>query len=96
MRHRWHLRHPLQDATASWFDGSQFAWGTDRGHYGVANLTLAHHTKVRLCHDGCVIAEVVDRGPYVAGRMWDLLPETKAAIGCSDLCDVRWRLAWPG
>lgn len=97
-RRHWHKMHPLEAAGASWFDGSTFACGSWRGPngLGVAHKTLPCGTKVRLCYRRCSFAWVVDRGPFIAGREWDLLPETKAAIGFGDVGDVHWRLAWPG
>ena len=35
-----------------------------------------------------VTVPVVDRGPYIAGREFDLSPRVKAALGCTDLCTV--------
>jgi len=83
---------PTLEALASWYDD---AGGTACGtHYalGVAHKTLACGTRVELCHDGCEVAVVEDRGPFIAGREFDLNPGAKSAIGCSDLCAVRWRL----
>ena len=97
-----HRRHTWQHTTASWFNDAQLAWGSrerEHPHLGVAHRTLPHHAKVRICHDvgsrrhhvyRCVTGEVVDRGPGVPGRDLDLLPETKAALDCSDLCRVGW------
>ena len=39
----------------------------------VAHKSLPCGTKVRVCYRArCVIARVRDRGPYIAGRTWDL------------------------
>jgi rare lipoprotein A (peptidoglycan hydrolase) len=35
---------------------------------------------------------VQDRGPYIYGRLFDLNPTTRAALGCPGLCDVRWSI----
>jgi rare lipoprotein A (peptidoglycan hydrolase) len=35
-----------------------------------------------------VTVPVVDRGPYIAGREFDLSPRVKAELGCTDLCTV--------
>ena len=40
-----------------------------------------------------VTATMSDHGPYVAGRTFDLNAALKAALGCSDLCVVRWGYA---
>lgn len=92
---QWARRHrpkvPTAEALASWYeDSGSTACGT---HYavGIAHLTLACGTEVRLCHAGrCETATVEDRGPYIAGRTFDLNPGAKAGIGCSDLCAVRY------
>lgn len=77
---------------ASWYeDAGGTACGT---HYalGVANKTLACGTRVELCHAGCEIVTVEDRGPFIAGRTWDLNAGAKAGIGCSDICNVTARV----
>lgn len=49
---------------------------------GVANKTLPCGTLVTLRYNGrSVRVPVVDRGPYVAGREFDLTEATKAALG---------------
>ena len=77
---------------ASWFeDAGGTACGTHFAR-GVANLSLPCGTRVELCYSGCEIATVEDRGPYVEGRLFDLNPGAKEGIGCSDLCELRWRV----
>jgi len=36
---------------------------------------------------------VIDRGPYVPGRVIDLSNATKLALGCTDLCTLRMQIA---
>jgi rare lipoprotein A (peptidoglycan hydrolase) len=84
-------RDPWHTAIASWYyDEGETACGV---HYedGIANLTMPCGARVRLCFEGCVTARVQDRGPYIEGRRFDLSPETKEAISCTDLCPVRYR-----
>ncbi|HEV2820835.1 MAG TPA: septal ring lytic transglycosylase RlpA family protein [Solirubrobacteraceae bacterium] len=51
---------------------------------GVAHKTLPCGTKVVFKRgDRTVTARVIDRGPYVAGRQWDLAPAVKRALGYS-------------
>jgi rare lipoprotein A len=72
---------------ASWygpgFIGGRTACGgtLGAGTLGVANKTLPCGTRVTF-HYGrhTVTARVVDRGPYVAGREWDLTPAVKARL----------------
>jgi rare lipoprotein A len=73
---------------ASWygpgFIGGHTACGgtLSAGTMGVANKTLPCGTRVTFRYRGRVVrARVVDRGPYVAGREWDLTPAVKAKLG---------------
>jgi hypothetical protein len=57
--------------------------------WGVAHKSLPCGTMVTLTHGTrTVTVPVVDRGPYIAGREFDLSPRVKAELGCSDLCTV--------
>jgi len=47
----------------------------------VAHKTMPCGTRVRVCYTRCVTARVRDRGPYVAGRDFDLSLETADAAG---------------
>lgn len=69
-------------AGASWYnDGGNTACGF-HAHYGVANRTLPCGTNVTFRYNGrSVTATVDDRGPFVAGRDWDLNQNTAAALG---------------
>jgi len=52
------------------------------GTLGVANKTLPCGTLVKLRYQGrSVTVPVIDRGPYVAGREYDLTTATKARLG---------------
>ncbi len=60
---------------------------------GVAHKTLPCGTLVTLTYGSRVlVAPVIDRGPYVAGRTLDLSNATKLAIGCTDLCTLRMQI----
>ncbi len=69
------------ESIASWYyDAGGTACGFHAG-LGVANRTLPCGTKVMLRYGGrSVTATVDDRGPYVAGRDWDLNQTTAAAL----------------
>lgn len=57
--------------------------------WGVAHKSLPCGTMVTLTLGAnTVTVPVVDRGPYVAGREFDLSPRVKAGLGCTDLCTV--------
>jgi hypothetical protein len=58
---------------------------------GVAHRTLPCGTIVRLSYGARSVAvPVVDRGPFIAGREFDLTYATKIVLGCTDLCPVVW------
>lgn len=74
----------LRAALASWYgEGQGLACGgslTPR-MMGVAHKTLPCGTKVTIRYRGRQVrVPVVDRGPYVGGREWDLGPGVRAAL----------------
>jgi hypothetical protein len=76
-----------RSSVASWygpgFIGGHTACGgtLSAGTLGVANKTLPCGTRVTFHYHGhTVTARVVDRGPYVGGREWDLAPAVKARL----------------
>jgi rare lipoprotein A len=79
-------------AGASWYGGGgSLACGGSltSSTLGVANKTLPCGTLVTLRYAGrSVRVPVVDRGPYVAGREFDLTEATKQALGFGDTGDV--------
>lgn len=78
-----------QPTVASWYND---AGGTACGFHaglGVANKTLPCGTKVTFLYGGRrVTATVDDRGPFVAGRTWDLNQTTAAALGFGGVATV--------
>jgi rare lipoprotein A len=72
-------------ADASWYGGGGgMACGGELTSYtmGVANKTLPCGTWLTIRYgDRSVRVQVVDRGPYVAGREFDLTEATKRALG---------------
>jgi peptidoglycan lytic transglycosylase len=46
-----------------------------------AHRTLPFGARVRVCHNGCVIVRIYDRGPWVRGRHIDLSPAAARSIG---------------
>lgn len=89
------VKRSLQDgitvyrqSAASWygpgFYGNRTACGRTlgRGTLGVAHKSLPCGTRVTLRYRGrTVVAPVIDRGPYAAGREYDLTAETKQRLG---------------
>ena len=79
-------------AVASWYGGGgSLACGGSltSATMGVANKTLPCGTTVTLRYGSrSVRVPVVDRGPYVAGREFDLTQATKQALGFGDTGEV--------
>jgi rare lipoprotein A len=79
-------------ADASWYGGGgSMACGGEltSATMGVANKTLPCGTLVTLRYDGRTVrVPVVDRGPYVAGREFDLTEATKRALGFEGVGEV--------
>jgi rare lipoprotein A len=79
-------------AGASWYGGGGgLACGgaLTSSTLGVANKTLPCGTLVTLRYAGHTVrVPVVDRGPYVAGREFDLTEATKQALGFGDTGQV--------
>ncbi len=83
----------FRQAFASWYDdyGSPLACGGTLGYneLGVAHKTLPCGTKLTLRYRGrSVRVRVIDRGPFVGGREFDLTGATKRALGFGDLGTV--------
>lgn len=87
-------RGPVREVTAyryagaSWYGPGLYGNGVACGGtllpstMGVAHKTLPCGTKVRIRYEGKqVTVPVIDRGPYVAGRDYDLTEATKNALG---------------
>jgi rare lipoprotein A len=77
-------------ALASWYGPGLFGnrlgcGGTlQAGSLGVANKSLPCGTKVTFRHNGRVLrVPVIDRGPYVGGREYDLTAATARKLGFS-------------
>lgn len=76
---------------ASWYGpglyGNTTACGQKlrMGTVGVAHKKLPCGTKVTFAYEGrWVRAKVIDRGPYIAGRKWDLTYQTALQLGTID------------
>ncbi len=81
-----------RSAGASWYGPGLYGNGVACGGtlrpatIGVAHKTLPCGTPVKFKHRGhVVIARVIDRGPFITGRAWDL---TEAAAEALDFEDV--------
>lgn len=90
----WH-----QDREISWYGPGFYGQGTACGQtltktlMGVAHRSLPCGTLVTFRYKGkTVTVPVVDRGPYVAGRTWDLTKGACAAIGHCFTGPIEWHL----
>jgi len=95
-KHRKHKRRPPEPyntAMASYYSlGGSGACGTPvQSGFRFASLIMRCGTVIDICHASCRQAVMSDHGPYVSGRTFDLNVNLKQAIGCPDLCIVRWR-----
>jgi rare lipoprotein A (peptidoglycan hydrolase) len=65
-----------------------------RQQLGVAHKTAPCGTLITFAYGGrSLTVPVIDRGPYVAGREWDLTGATAAALGFPGLGRIEWSLA---
>lgn len=99
-------RYPSGEDEASWYaPGGPMACGGEyaASDMGVANKTLPCGTQLSVCYKPeqydpkhCVKVEVMDRGPYVAGRVFDLQQAPKERLGFPGLGRVHWAvISWP-
>ena len=64
-----------------------------RQQLGVAHKTAPCGTLITFTYEGrSLTVPVIDRGPYVAGREWDLTGATAAALGFPGLGSIEWAL----
>ncbi|MGA2163275.1 MAG: septal ring lytic transglycosylase RlpA family protein [Solirubrobacteraceae bacterium] len=89
-RHRHLRRYRLVEV--SWYGGGGSlacgGWLTS-ATLGVANKTLPCGTRVTLRYHGRTVrVRVIDRGPYVAGREYDLTEATARALGFEGVGEV--------
>ena len=88
-----------QTAKVSWygpgFYGRKTASGEvlTEGMMNVAHRSMAFGTRIEFRYNGrTVVAVVNDRGPFIAGRTFDLGPGTASALGFSGVGTVEWRV----
>lgn len=86
-------------AIASWYGPGFYGKRTACGQTytptirGVAHRSLPCGTLVAIEYGGrTAVVPVIDRGPFIVGRLWDLSAATRAALQCPDLCPVSWWL----
>ena len=65
-----------------------------RGQLGVAHKTAPCGTLITFRYGGRqVTVPVIDRGPYIAGREWDLTGATAQVLGFPGLGTIEWAVA---
>ncbi len=91
---------PFRSAGASWYGPGFYGNGTACGQtlrattVGVAHRSLPCGTMVKFVYEGnAVIAPVIDRGPFVKGRAWDLTAAASEALGFDGAGMVRYAIA---
>lgn len=91
---------PFRWAGASWYGPGLYGNGTACGQtlrrytIGVAHRSLPCGTMVKFVYRGrAVVAPVIDRGPYVKGRAWDLTAAASEALGFEGAGRLRYAVA---
>lgn len=91
---------PLRVAGASWYGPGLYGRKTACGEtlrpntLGVAHKNLPCGTVVKFVYHGrTLITQVIDRGPYVRGRAWDLTAAASEALEFQDAGVARLRYA---
>lgn len=90
-----HRVHVYRSADASWYGPGLYGNRTACGQtlredtVGVAHKQLPCGTKVRFHYRGeTEKIRVIDRGPFIAGREWDLTEAAKRKLGFPDLDEI--------
>jgi rare lipoprotein A (peptidoglycan hydrolase) len=92
---------PFRSAGASWYGGISM-WGRSTAcgqtlrpaTIGVANKTLPCGTPVKFVwHGRSIVAPVIDRGPYIKGRAWDLTSAAAEALEFEGVGRIRYAVA---
>ncbi len=92
---------PFRYAGASWYGGKTM-WGRSTAcgqilrpsTIGVANKRLPCGTPVKFVwHGHSIVAPVIDRGPYVRGRAWDLTSAAAEALGFEGVGRIQYAVA---
>ena len=106
----WAIKHRPKIRFGSWrSDGASWYGPADSGGnlacgggaltsstVGVANKYLPCGTPLEICYSSCMDVTVVDRGPYIAGREFDLTEATARQTGfiSAGVGTIRWRLIY--
>jgi rare lipoprotein A len=92
---------PFRYAGASWYGGPSM-WGRSTAcgrtlrpsTLGVAHKTLPCGTTIKFVYHGrALVTQVIDRGPYVEGRSFDLTQAASEALGFEGVGRLRYAVA---
>jgi rare lipoprotein A (peptidoglycan hydrolase) len=90
----------FRSAGASWYGPGLWGRKTACGQtlrpntLGVAHRNLPCGTAVKFVYQGrALVTQVIDRGPYVKGRAWDLTAAASEALGFEGAGMVRYAVA---
>jgi rare lipoprotein A len=92
---------PFRYAGASWYGGPSM-WGRSTAcgrtlrpsTLGVAHKTLPCGSTVKLVYHGhALVTQVIDRGPYVKGRAFDLTKAASEVLGFEGVGRLRYAVA---
>jgi hypothetical protein len=91
---------PFRIAGASWYGPGLYGNKTACGQVlrpstiGVAHRSLPCGTTVKFVYEGhALITQVIDRGPYVKGRSWDLTTAASEALEFEGVGTLRYAVA---
>jgi len=91
---------PFKSAGASWYGPGLYGNKTACGQtlrattIGVAHRNLPCGTMVKFVYEGhAVLTPVIDRGPFVKGRAWDLTAAASEALEFEGVGMVRYAIA---
>jgi len=91
---------PYSSAGASWYGPGLWGNKTACGQtlrprtLGVAHRSLPCGTAVKFVYRGrALVTQVIDRGPYIRGRAWDLTAAASEALGFEGVGRVRYAVA---
>lgn len=91
---------PMRTGGASWYGPGLWGHKTACGQtlrpdtLGVAHRRLPCGTTVKfLYHGRTLVTQVIDRGPYVQGRTWDLTAAASETLGLEGVGNVRYAVA---
>lgn len=80
-------------AVASWYNDAGSTASGWHARYGVANKYLKFGTRIKFLYRHRKVTAIVDdRGPYVAGRTWDLNQNTAHALGFDGVQTVSYQI----